>query len=560
EAHLDALVNTLEAVGAPILDLLSRVRVLDARLPGTVALRDPGDQEVTLVPISINGGTLEERYQRLADANRRQSSIRNHQQMALQFARGKLGTFLARIDAMGKQWSDTDKKGELLRQTLDLMLRQVRDSTSGAELLNQSSSARANVTEQLRNARSYSREWLRSATAAPAGSAGAFEQLERVFSEFESTWVPLNVALPDPSWSDFKTRIQDLRVVFARYESAVSNPNADKWGEAYLKALRDFGRVDHATARHIRCMVTLGELGGRKVFLTPRDGEYLLLSDTVDNVLPRVMDNALQGMRRAAGDGPLPIIRFIYHHESGANHVRGFAGSNYVTLGIDWPNGKTSNAFFDEAETPAKVLSTSRGWGATQFTLFHTGRHGLLKDETGASVKFTIVDGIPFSTASSTKRPLPLCIQSAEENLVEGTKLFLDGFRPPPHRECSYQQGGAPSSGHSYACAACAKRLRTGPYRVIGGGVHTFDDAQGDFERIPKLGGPTYKLRSLARLRELLDSGYFALPDGRTSAQVTDADLIEFPCSWLSCVARYAGTTRRGFDYMLEAIETLSRT
>lgn len=560
EADFDVLIAALGEIGGPLPELLRRVRELDGRLPGRAPMQDPGDTEVTLVARAPTEATLEARYQRLLDGRRRESSVRTNQRAALNFARGKLGTFDRRMDQVGREWSTQDKAAALVRDSAQMIVDEAESAVAGAALLNaQPASGRAAVPEELRNARTYLPVWLGTTTGSAPGPAGSLEQLQTAMAGIESDWSTAGILPPDPGWSEAKGLLQACRPHLQRFHEGTLHPNAEMWDSAYLALLRDFGRIDHATARYVRGMVTHGELRGRKVFLTPQDDEVVPLQGTLNDALPRLVDDVLHRMRRPAGDGPLPILRFIYRHESGAKHVGAFAGRNFVKLGIDWPNPQTSNAFFDERLTPARVLSTSRGWGATQFTLFNTARHRTLRNESGNPVSYEIIAGIPFATASNPGRPLPLLIQSAEENIRQGTELFLRGFGGA-RRECSFRPGGAAVSDRSYECIGCARRLRTGPSRLAGGGVRTYDDAQGDFERLPGAAGPLFKLRQMTRLRELLRSGFFRLADARTAEQATEADLLEFPCSWLACVIRYASVSRRGFDYMLEAIETMSNS
>lgn len=290
--------------------------------------------------------------------------------------------------------------------------------------------------------------------------------------------------------------------------------------------------------------------------------EIVKLQGTLRDNLPGIVDAALKRVGRAAADGPVPIIEFIYNHESGGRQSHLFGGREFTTLGIDWPNRKTGNASFDEEVTPAQKLSTSRGWGATQFTLFE-GEIKLLNEDSVEEV-YTVHAGIPFSDKQPTKRPLPLALSSAEQNLVEGTTLYLRGF-VGIKRECSFKPDGVASSKRSYDCKNCAKRLVAGPFSPAPGGIKAFDDAKGDFERLV---GTTalYKMRSLDRLRELLRKptapgqiGIFTLPDARGADDANEADLNEFPCSWLASIIRYSGVSRRGFDYMLEGVDTLKK-
>src|SRR6478752_8119004 len=85
--------------------------------------------------------------------------------------------------------------------------------------------------------------------------------------------------------------------------------------------------------------------------------------------LPTAVNAAVAAAGRT--DAPLPIINFIFKHESGGAHTSYFGGgSPFVKLGIDWSTPGDSS-FFRERTTPGSKLSTSRGWGVSAFTTFN---------------------------------------------------------------------------------------------------------------------------------------------------------------------------------------------
>jgi hypothetical protein len=561
ESTLDNLVTTLNAVGDPLPELLARLRTLDARLPNPAKLPDPGNQQVTLVPEAPSDQSLDARYRRLKDANQKQSSVRAAQDTALSFAKGKLGTFTKRIDDVGKLWGDCDAKGALILSSVQTLKEQSRVGASNAELLNQQlSTGKPSTSYQLATARSRTQHWVK--TTIETSSAGSLEQLETVINETESRWGTQSVSCPGPDWSNVKNALGDIRVNLANYHAEIEKTSAETWETAYLSLLRDFGRVDLATARYIRSMATQGTVHETiKVFRVPQDAEVIRMQNSVLSELPRIMDTALPRIKRAAKDGPLPIVRFIYRHESGAAHTFKYGGHDIVKVGVDWKDPDTANAFFSEKNTPAKQLSMSRGWGATQFTTGEAIPESRFPDVNGNLKDYTFHAGIPFSSPGDTEAPMPAFVASVEGNVLAGTTRFLQGFPPSGKRECCFQPGTAPTSGHSYKCCQCAMKLNPGVAHAAGGGVKAFDDS-GDFVRLPG-GKNLYRLRSLERLRELLThdanttDGFFQLPDGRGSDEATEADLNEFPCSWLACIIRFAGVSPRGFNYMLEGIETL---
>jgi len=556
ELALDNLIVAIAKGGQAIPSLLNRTQTTDARLPGQSKSPLPsGPFTLTVAPAA--DGSLEARFDRLKQAAKDELPARDQQRRATSFIQGKLGTFKFRLDQLGKRWLAFDKLEQLLAPSLDGIRLEVKTSASEAVTLNVTPPPpKSTVLPELTSARNQLKPWCGDPSASAPGPT-SIQKVQAEIARFDAQWAG-QIASPQ-SWQRIKNDLLVLASELSALQAELLSENAPGWRANYKQSLQTFGQVDEATARHIRTMVVSQELGGTKIFLTPMGDEIIPLQGDLKSNLPLILDNALTGPRinRPPGDGPLQILEFIYRHESGGNQSRKFAGRTFATLGIDWPNPKTGNASFDEDLTPGQKLSTSRGWGATQLTLFEGDV--ALSAVSGGNETFTMHAGIPF-TKTPTTRPLPLAIASAVENITAGTTLFLSNFAGPK-RECSFKdkQTGA-SSGRSYACHDCARKLQTGPSQPKPGGIRSFDDSQGDFEQI-KPGGAfkgLFRLRSLDRLRELLGDS-FALDDARGPDDVRESDLDEFPCSWLGSIIRYSGVSRRGFDYMLEGIDTLKK-
>lgn len=560
EQRFETMLAEINAIGGELPRLLTSVKTLDARIPGATSGSEPGNDPVVLVPVALSSTTLDARFDRMQDARARAPRVLTAQQRVLDFTRAKTSGFAGRLDHLGRRLTKFDELGAGLATGLTALTAEVRSASEAASQLNQAEvRGTARPSEPVNRARRLSRQWLQGSASDPPEPAGALEQITQTMAAFERSWAQHGFGPPADHWRAASLAVVGLRGPLNAYASEVHEPKAQQWEEAYSSMLREFGSVDSSVARHLRRMVTQGELNGRKVFLTPMDDEIVELQGKFSEELPRLMDQAIAELRRGARPAPVPIITFIFDHESGSKHSAPFAGRRFVKLGIDWPN-KKGNSAFNELTTPGRSLSKSRGWGASQITFFETGTPARLKDESGIERRFVLHSGVPYAEPNATARPLPLAIKSAEENTVQGIKLYIQNFAASSvKRECSFEPSATPVSSRSFDCRNCAKHLKTGPGRRGDEGIRVFDDAEGDFERVIVDGGPRYRMRDIERLRELLRTGFFRLADGRAPEEARQEDLNEFPCSWLAAVMRYSGSGRRPFDYMLEAIEVLQK-
>jgi hypothetical protein len=550
-------------VGQRLTTLAKDLSDTDSRIPTRSTSKDPTDKPV-VVPPQPAGSTLDVRFDQANDQIKALRKANNSQLTWIQYFNGLQQQLKTRLDRLGKKLRDLDTLASGLDASVESIREEATTAAGAAKALNQFSAGKSGKeSQELKTARQRLSAWLDAADGTTTGS------LSDSVSHITLTESDLNKAgqPQDSRQSRLKDRLIRVIEVFGKFQEELIQPSAAAWADGYKEQLRIFGTLDKSTARYVKEMAVTGQLNGDHVFRVPFGDEVDTLKKqgrSVNSELTRLLDEALQSARvgRTAGDGPAPILKFIFAHESGGLHVGKFAGKEFVKLGIDWPNSATSNASFDETRTPGGKLSTSRGWGATQLTLFTRTKENL-EDKDGTDQLFDTISGVPIRMGDGSQSPMPALIISEERNVFGGMVLYLQGFRASPvKRECSFEPTGTPLSAHSYKCDQCAKLLKTGPSQKTGGGVQTFDESQGDFERIAPQKGkslPLYRVREMDRLRELLSTGKFKLADGRTADQAKESDLEEFPCSWLACISRYAGVSRRGFDYMLEGIQTMAK-
>jgi hypothetical protein len=306
------------------------------------------------------------------------------------------------------------------------------------------------------------------------------------------------------------------------------------------------------------------------VFFNPMDSEIETfdVSDirTVIGDLVNELGKRVGGVVRTRTNVPIDLLEFIFGHESGKNHTMKWGGRRFVILGIDWANkGDKSN--FGERETSAKQLSFSRGWGITGLTKFEAAE--TLPDENGANRAYNFHSGIPY-VAAGPSQSTPKFIKSAKENLKNGIALFLDNFNSATQRmqDCTFKT--------PYDCKECAKAFPPTPLGdvkpdpkdptksifVLKRKVSAvmFDDASTGFVRhfIGKGSLVSYAMRSAEELADLLTRGEHKLPGIDTTQpvllQLVASDLLEFPCSWITAVLRYAGAGDQAYWYALQAL------
>jgi len=550
-------------VGQRLTTLAEELSDMDSRIPTKSTSKDPTDKAV-VVPPPAAGPTLDARFDQANEQIKALRKANNNQLTWIQYFNGLQQQLKTRLDRLGKKLRELDKLVAGLISSLDSIGAECIAAEDASRSLNQFSQGKSGKeTQELKNARQRVSQWLDD----PDGSKKGSLQQCAAFIVSRSAELVAGGLAPPQQWPLVAGALGQLTGFMSGFNAEINQPTAAAWADGYKEQLIVFGTLDKSTARYVKEMAVTGLLNGKHVFRVPFGDEVKTLKQqgrSVNSELSRLLDEALQSSRikRAAGDGPAPILKFIFAHESGGQHVGKFAGKEFVKLGIDWPNSATSNASFDETRTPGGKLSTSRGWGATQLTLFSKTNEEL-EDKDGKNQQFNTISGIPTRVGDGSESPMPALIVSEERNVFGGMVLYLGNFQASPiRRECSFEPSSSPVSGHSYKCDQCAKLLKTGPSQKTGGGVVTFDESLGDFDRIAPQKGkslPLYRVREMDRLRGLLSTGKFKLADGRTAEQAKESDLDEFPCSWLACISRYAGVSRRGFDYMLEGIQTMAK-
>lgn len=394
-----------------------------------------------------------------------------------------------------------------------------------------------------------------------AKKAGPAVGLPMRAEEIEKDWATKKVPLP-ADWAAFKAKLEKLKTSLQAYEKEATDPATEgaKLFEGYRQELREFGKVDPATARMIRQMVWTGQLGGRGVFWVPMDDEIEPLDAKGPDETIRSLVDSLhvsttvggQNVIRTRSNTPIEILHFIFVHESGAKHSMKFGGREYVTIGIDWQNGPgIDKSMFKEQMTDPTRWSASRGWGFTQKTYFD--KEQTMMDKSGDTRKYEMYAGLPYSPKGTLSRPNPLSIASAKANLSAGVDLYLHNFNAAPaRRDCTYKQ--------PYQCSQCVKNFKVTPLGekdAKGNFKPTrkessilFDDAKTDFERIksPTLGTIALRMNNAERMKELVDKG-----DYKNAGDGTD-----FPCSWITAVIRYAGSGEQAYLYGLEALWTMA--
>lgn len=388
-------------------------------------------------------------------------------------------------------------------------------------------------------------------------------------AEIEKGWTEATVPAPS-DWADFKTKLSAIRTSLTEYLAAADDPATErsKLYDGYRQELREFAKVDAATARMIRQMVWTGQLAGRAVFWLPMDEEIKKLeagktdetiSELVDELRVSTPAGPGKAILRKRGNTPVEILKFIFLHESGAQHTKRFGGREYVTIGIDWANTGDKSIFKENITNPER-WSFSRGWGLTQKTFFD--KQEKLLDANGTTRDFDMRSGIPYVAPGDTARPMPEVISSARANMGAGVKLYLQNFQVSlRQRDCTYKQ--------PYQCTQCAKNLKLVPLGSSKGGKFVpqrkdssilFDDAKSDFERVKKdgMGTISYRMKDGDRVRDLVSKGEYKVDGYDGSVSAPEAVRTEFPCSWITNVIRYAGSGDQAYWYGLEALWTMA--
>ena len=394
-----------------------------------------------------------------------------------------------------------------------------------------------------------------------AKKAGAAVGLPLRAGQIEKGWAEAKVGAPG-DWTTFKAKLEKLKSSLAAYEKEASDPATEgtKLYDGYRQELREFGKVDAATARMIRQMVWTGELGGRAVFWLPMDDEIEPLDAKGPDETIRALVDDLKVVTTVGGkkvtrdrnNSPIDLLHFIFVHESGAKHTMKFGGREYVTIGIDWQNGPSEDkSMFKEHLTNPARWSASRGWGFTQKTYFDAPVKA--RDKNGKMREYEMHAGIPYVAKGDLERPNPEPIASAKWNLAAGVGLYLQNFNySPSHRDCTYKQ--------PYQCSKCVKNFQVTPLGTFDAkGKFTptrkdssilFDDGKTEYERVkhPTMGTIALRMTNAEKMKDLVAKGEYTAGGG---------DGTDFPCSWITAVIRYAGSGNQAYWYGLEAMWTM---
>jgi hypothetical protein len=181
--------------------------------------------------------------------------------------------------------------------------------------------------------------------------------------------------------------------------------------------------------------------------------------------------------------------------------------------------------------------------------------------------------GIPYVDSGSA-RPLPKFIASPKENLKTGVRLYLEGFDDGTQREndctcktpydctsCSRNFAPVPEGDFRPSAKDKTKTIFV-PKRKVS--AIMFDDKKTDFERhrVEKMGLVSYSVKTFEKIEMLVKKGEHELLGTDATAplaeQIKDESRIEFPCSWVTAVLRYAGSGDQAYWYALEALWTVA--
>ncbi|HYQ05044.1 MAG TPA: hypothetical protein VER96_40485 [Polyangiaceae bacterium] len=492
--------------------------------------------------------------------------------------RGQPSSFAGRSSQLEKDLRAQTDAADLVSTTLKTINTDMNAATAAAAALNnrpRTGKPTPSFTNLRNTALTQSAFWVQPAAPAvpgksPAVSLGPVPALTTRMNTLQAQWQAAGFSAPT-EWAGIQATINTLQATITTYRTEIQKSDATTLMDSYVELLREFGQVDVATARYIRRMVINGSLAGIPIFRTPMGKEIIAFNLTTD--LPTAVNAAVAAAGRT--DAPLPIINFIFKHESGGAHTSSFGGgSPFVKLGIDWSTPGDSS-FFRERTTPGSKLSTSRGWGVSAFTTFSKQTQlaittGLTSNPPnparGPLTDFEFFAGVPLGTEGGPP-PIPLVIASGIESATEGVKVFLSKFKgTQAKRECTF------STRHD--CKNCVKNLQLGSPTLengkpkVKGGMDFFNETEGDFQR-ELVGGNlrSHRFRSIDRVAQLIQNGLYVIPAStpvpgqkvvpKQVAALTESDTLEFPCSWLTAVTLYAGQGEIAWYYALTAVKKL---
>lgn len=567
------LLALLNSLGADMPGAIVQTRQTDAGLPlPSPAAAEPQDGPYTLsIPVpAINGENT--RYDWARAVHDQSGPLLTAQQSVSRFIDAKVrepsvnGSFAKRLERFEKDIETRDAQGALIEGLLAKLVEDVSSATSAAAALNArppTGRPRGDLTYSRTNAISHATYWLRTATpAAPpkaAVIAGPLEGLSAKLNTKESSWSGSTIPMPD-NWARIVSQARQLRSGMDEFRTEIQKSESSTIMDGYLAMLRDFGRVDAATARYVRRMVTDGRLGERRVFRTPMGDELIPFNLSGD--LPSIVSS--EASRAGLSGAPARLMRSVFLHETGAAHSQSYGGAPFVKLGIDWDT-PGDRSHFVENKTSGRNLSFSRGWGISQTTLFSNRDRprqayaSAVPDPAnpgrfmaGPSRNYLTVSGIPMSDTGDSNPPIPLFIASAAEGARQGAAIYISKFRATQkRRDCTYSS--------KYDCENCVRNLNPGTIQtgVVKGGMQFFNEADGDFARVVVNGRiASHRFRTVDRLKELIRSGNYSVT-GKSLDALDESDTHEFPCSWLTAITLYAGVGEIAWYYALDRIHAI---
>jgi hypothetical protein len=578
EQSMDALIAELNTLGAAVPATLSSVKSLDAQLPlASAPATEPAPSALTMTATAPADTTPPSRFDRVTADDTTARQVLRDLTAIITFIDVKVGnpkqdqksiprSLFGRESQLEKDVTARDELGGLLTTTVKDLDKEIQEALAAATLLD-ANPGKGPPTGAFvfarQNAITRATFWSQQAGPPPTGTGrplvdGTIFGLIARMTQLEQTFAASSIALP-PEWPGIKADLGTLAGTVVAYRDEIQKSNATTLMDSYVQLLRRFGKVDAATARYIRRMVTDGRLGSQPVFRVPQGNEVLGF-DFVKDLAAAVDETAKE---KGRPDAPEPIVRFIFTHESGGIHAKDFGGSKvFVKLGIDWRTPGDAS-FFKERETSGQQLSSSRGWGMTQTTFFDRRERLVLTagldasppaPAAGPTVNVRMNSGIPYASPGDKSAPVPFVIASARENAKSGIGIYIDKFRASQaKRECTFVT--------RHDCVNCVKNLAVGSRQlnasgnsVVKGGMVFFKEEEGNFDRVLVNGRvASHRFRDVEDVKDLVASGNYSLP-GKTLATISEADTLEFPCSWLTAVTNYAGTGQIAWYYALNAI------
>lgn len=604
EQAMDALIAELNATGAALPATLNEVKRLDQTLPGSSnPATEPASTQLTLTASAPADTTSAARFDRVAadDATARQvltthsglstfidrkvSTPKSDQKTLKRSLRGRAGLIETEV-------FQRNELGGLTQTVVTTLQTDIGNARDAAKLLNDQppeGKPTQRFTFLRTSALRVANSWVQVAGPPPAGSRtpvpdGSLPALQARILALETSFATSNPVIPlPPEWPAVKAGVDAVLANATGYRDEIQRSDATTLMDSYLKLVRRFGIVDGACARYIRRMVMDGRLGTKPVFRTPTGPEIIPfdLSQDLKSTLQEAVSSSRSANALKLRDMPEPIMRFIFTHESGGVQSSAFRdqkkatlgapGRQWVKLGIDWAT-PGNPAFFEEQNTFGSKLSSSRGWGIGQKTFFNDPVKlavtlGLDQNPVapaeGPVRSITMHSGIPYAGADDTTTPVPFVLTSGRAGAKIGAEALLDAFSGTQlKRECTFRT--------RHDCNSCVQNLQIGSFQlddkgrtVRRGGMVFFKEDEGNFARVI-VGGKlvSHRFLPLDQLKSMVDLGTYTVVkkanDGTTSvvpsSALTEADTLEFPCSWLSAITLYAGRGQNAWYYPLNGI------